>query len=99
MSSKLAKQNRIVNPFAKNVLSLKVNDELQTELDSKLPPRETVKILLNLAVDLMMGYTDQLVEFHLSKKSNGEDELIQRPVRSTDDNDQHEEARTESSGG
>jgi len=68
MSNGLAKESRLVNPMAKTILSVKVNDQLQSNIDTQLAPREAAKILMSLAVDLMFGYVEGLVEFHTRGK-------------------------------
>lgn len=50
----------IVNPFALTILTLKINDQGQTHIDTQLPPKETVKALANLVVDLTFQYAEQL---------------------------------------
>ena len=67
----LAKESRIVNPMAKTIMTLVVNDQFQTELKSELPPRDTVKILMNLVADLTFGYSEALVA--ATKRPNLED--------------------------
>ena len=68
MSNGLAKESRIVNPMAKTILSIKVNDQLQSHIDTQLAPREAAKIMMSLAVDLIFGYVEGLVEFHTKDK-------------------------------
>lgn len=58
MSSPLIKDNGkgIINPFAKMVLTLSVDDQGQVSLNSPLHPREVCKLLRNIETDLLFQY-------------------------------------------
>lgn len=62
MSNGLVKESRLVNPMAKTILTLEVNDQMQSKLNSSLPPRDTAKVLVNVALDLIFGYAEALVD-------------------------------------
>lgn len=65
----LPKESRIENPMAKTIMSLRINDQMQTQLRSDLPPRETAKLLISTAVDLIFGYAEALADAHKTKLS------------------------------
>ncbi len=65
----LTKESSIENPFAKTIMSLRINDQLQTQLQSNLPPRETAKLLMSTAFDLVFGYVEAMAEANKTKLS------------------------------
>lgn len=75
MSNRLVKNgnsgDRIVNPFAQTVLSLKVDDQFKTELQApNMHPTQVTKILMNVMFDVMFAYIDATVNAQKSDDSN-----------------------------
>lgn len=58
----ILKMSPIVNPMSKTVMTVTVNDQMQINLDSKLPPGETIKILQSIITDVLMNYTNAVIE-------------------------------------
>lgn len=52
----------IVNPMAKPVLTLTINDNMQLNLQSALPPPEVVKLLQSVVTDVMIQYMQKIAE-------------------------------------
>jgi hypothetical protein len=65
----LPKESRIHNPMSRNILKLEINDQMQTMLKSDLPPRDTAKVLISTAIDLIFGYVDALADASKTKLS------------------------------
>ena len=65
----LPRESPIVNPMAKVILSLRVDDQMHTQLKSDLPPRETAKILISTAFDLIFGYAEACADANQTKLS------------------------------
>ena len=65
----LTKESMIENPMARTIMSLKINDRLQTQLKSDLPPRETAKLLMSTAFDLLFGYVEAIADASKTKLS------------------------------
>ncbi len=66
----LTKESRIENPMARTVVSLKINDRLQTQLQSDLPPRDVAKLLMSTAMDLLFGYVEAMADVNKTKLSS-----------------------------
>ena len=65
----LTKETSIENPFSRTIMSLRINDQLQTQLKSDLPPRETAKLLMSTAFDLLFGYVEAVADASKTKLS------------------------------
>lgn len=52
-------QGPIVNPMSQNILSLTINDQGKTTLQSHMMPQQTVVALVGVAVDLIFRYIDE----------------------------------------
>lgn len=78
MSNKLVNDSRIINPSAKSVLTFEVFDDGKTQLQCALPPREAAKLLMGVAIDLMFGYSEALVD---KVKNEGEREAFERQLK------------------
>ena len=52
----------IINPMSRTILGLRVDDSLQIELKSELAPREVMKLLGNIQIELMCNYIDSIVK-------------------------------------
>ncbi len=53
----------IINPAAKEILRIVVTDDLNVQFTApNLPPREVVKILQNMIVDLQFGVVEALYQ-------------------------------------
>lgn len=75
MSNHLVKEKGIVNPFAKMVLTLSVDDQGQVTLNSSLHPQEACKLLRNIEADLLFKYIDSVTQANQQTGS-----LIEKPV-------------------
>jgi len=53
-------QSGIVNPFARQVLSVTMDDQGQVKLDTQLPPEVVVKALVNITTESIMNYVSQM---------------------------------------
>jgi len=73
MSSKLFREKGgIVNPFSKTIITLEVDDQLQTRLVApNVHPKEVAKILMNVMLDLLFGYTEAVADAVDKSISNG----------------------------
>jgi len=64
MSNKLIRTGNngggaIVNPFAQTVLTLKVDDQFNSELNApNMHPAQVVKVLMNVMFDVLFTYVD-----------------------------------------
>ena len=80
MSNKLignGNDGRIVNPFAQNVLTLKVDDQFNTELKApNMHPAHVTKILMNVMFDVMYSYIDTVTKAN-EKQPQSENNIIQ----------------------
>jgi len=56
------RDSRIINPIAKEILALTINDQMQLQLNTQLAPRDAAKLLLNVAMDLVFGYSEALAD-------------------------------------
>lgn len=65
----LPRESSIVNPMSKTIMSLKIDDQLHTQLKSDLPPRETAKLLISTAFDLIFGYAEACADAQKTKLS------------------------------
>lgn len=65
----LPRESPIVNPMAKTIMSLRIDDQLRTQLKSDLPPRETAKLLISTAIDLIFGYAEACADANKTKLS------------------------------
>lgn len=63
MSNPLIKDSdKIINPFAKPVVTIEVNDRGQVNLNSTLHPSDLCKLLQNISVDVMFKYMDAVAK-------------------------------------
>lgn len=65
----LPKESRVINPMSKTIMSLQINDQMQTTLRSDLPPRDTAKLLVSTAIDLIFGYVEAMADASKTKLS------------------------------
>ena len=56
----MLKGNNIVNPFARPILKLTIDDQGQSHIETQLQPKDTAKLLATLAMDLTFQYVEQL---------------------------------------
>ncbi|NRH21513.1 hypothetical protein HOO68_05740 [Candidatus Gracilibacteria bacterium] len=81
MSNRLVKNGsngQIVNPFARPVLTLSVDDQFQSNLQAPdLHPTQVVKILMNVMFDVMFGYIDAVTKNMPPKGEESESQIIQ----------------------
>lgn len=57
------KDSQIINPMARPILKLEVNDQLQSQLDCpNVHPREAAKVLCNVVIDLIFGYSEAVAD-------------------------------------
>lgn len=69
MSNRLVRDSGIVNPFAKPVLTLEVDDKGQVKLNSSLNPADLCKLLQNIAIDVMFKYVGAVAQIQEEQKS------------------------------
>lgn len=78
---KLVKGNNdsgIVNPFAKTVLTVTMDDQMQVRVQTDLPPDVVVKSLTNLAIGIIFEHAETLAAAaQLGKLKIQEQPLIQ----------------------
>lgn len=53
---------KIVNPMAKQILSLTIDDSLQVNLQSQLPPEQVIKLLQSVMTDVMFVAIKNMIE-------------------------------------
>lgn len=58
----IGKDPLIANPYARDLLTYKLNDQGQVTLESKLPPLETTVHLMQMAFRTMFTYIDIQIE-------------------------------------
>ena len=69
MSNRLVRESGIVNPFAKPVLTLEVDDKGQVKLNSSLNPADLCKLLQNIAIDVMFKYVGAVAQIQEEQES------------------------------
>ena len=65
----LPRESPIINPMSRTILKLEINDQMQTMLKADLPPRDTVKLLVSTAIDLIFGYAEAMADANKTKLS------------------------------
>lgn len=68
MSNRLIKTDGIINPFAKPVITLEVDDKGQVNLSSTLSPPDLCKLLQNIAIDVMFKYVDAAAQVKFERE-------------------------------
>jgi len=81
MSNKLVgngNSGKIVNPFARPVLTLTMNDQAQTELKAPdMPPDQVIKVLMTVAIDVMFQYLNVVTTQRKPDDKQPESSIIQ----------------------
>jgi hypothetical protein len=58
----MGKISQIIDPLARDILTLTISDRGQVHLESQLPPVEVTKLLNNLIAELIFKRIEQLEE-------------------------------------
>lgn len=70
MPNRLIKTDGIINPFAKPVITLEVDDKGQVNLSSTLSPPDLCKLLQNIAIDVMFKYVDAAAQVKFEREQS-----------------------------